>query len=298
MEEHERKSGIVALIGRPNSGKSTLLNRLVGEKVSIVSEKPQTTRNRIRGVLTVGRGQVVFLDTPGIHKPGYSLNRRMMAQVADSLTTADLILLLTDATQPLGSGDRFVLRMLNHVRTPVFLLPNKVDLLRDKSRLLPLIAKYTAEREFADVIPVSAMTGDGIDIVVDQIFERLPAGPFLFPEEALTDQPERVVAAELVREKILEVVGQELPFVTAVVTERWEETDHITRIHCVVFVERASQRPIVIGREGTRIKRIGTAARGEIEKLLGRPVYLDLFVKVREDWRNDDRMLDELGIHA
>lgn len=298
MEEHQRKSGVVALIGRPNSGKSTLLNRLVGEKVSIVSEKPQTTRNRTVGVVTLEPGQIMFVDTPGIHKPGYSLNRRMMGQVIDSLTTADLLLLLIDATQPPGSGDRFVLRMLEDVRTPVSLLPNKIDLLRDKSRLLPLIAAYTAEREFVDVIPISAMTGDGLDIVINRIFQRLPAGPFLFPEDAFTDQPERVLAAELVREKMLEVVGQELPFVSAVVTERWEETDDITRIHCIVYVERASHRSIIIGREGARLKRIGTASRREIENMLGRPVYLNLFVKVREHWRNDDRTLDELGIHV
>lgn len=298
MDEHERKSGVVALIGRPNAGKSTLLNRLVGEKVAIVSEKPQTTRNRISGVLTLPKGQVVFLDTPGIHRPGYKLNRRMMAQVLDSLSTSDLILLMIDAAQPVGSGDRFVLQMLRDVSTQMFLLPNKVDLLRDKSLLLPLIDIYAAEREFAEVIPLSAMTGDGLQILVGKAFEYLPVGPFLFPEDALTDQPERVVVAEMVREKILEVTGQELPYTTAVVTERWEETDGVTRIYCVVYVERASHRPIIIGRGGARLKEIGAAARKNIETLLGRHVFLGLYVKVREHWRNDDRALDEIGINA
>jgi GTP-binding protein Era len=294
----ERKSGVVALIGRPNAGKSTLLNSLIGEKIAIVSEKPQTTRTRISGVLTLPEGQAVFLDTPGIHKPGYKLNRRMMAQALDSLSTSDLILLIIDATQAAGSGDRFALGLLKESSTPIFLLPNKVDLLRDKSRLLPLIESYVAERDFAEVIPISAMTGDGLPILIKKVFEYLPVGPFLFPEEALTDQPERLIVAELVREKILEVTGQELPYVTAVVTERWEDEADITRIHCVIFVERASHRPIIIGRGGERLKEIGAAARKDIEALLGRHVFLGLYVKVRADWRNDDRTLDEIGINA
>lgn len=290
------KSGVVALIGRPNAGKSTLLNAVIGEKIAIVSDKPQTTRTRIAGVLTRGEGQIVFLDTPGIHKPGYGLNRRMMAIVTDALSTVDLILLIIDAIKPMGHGDQFVLDMLKRAGTRAFLLPNKVDALRDKKQLLPLIERYTGEQEFAEVIPLSALTGDGVELLVPKVFEYLPTGPQLYPEDEMTDQPERVLAAELVREKILQVTGEELPYVTAVVTERWEEAEAITRIHCLIYVERPSHRAIVVGKAGARLKDIGTAARADIEKLLGRHVFLNLFVKVRERWRDDERTLDELGI--
>jgi len=298
VEVEPRKSGVVALIGRPNAGKSTLLNRVIGEKIAIVSDKPQTTRTRITGVLTRADGQIVFLDTPGIHKPGYKLNRRMMAIVTDALSTVDLILLMIDATKPMGHGDQFVLEMLKRVDTRAFLLPNKVDALRDKTKLLPLIGRYTSEREFAEVIPLSALTGDGAELLIRKIFECLRPGPMLYPEDEMTDQPERVIAAELVREKILQVTGEELPYVTAVVTERWEEGQDITKIHCLIYVERPSHKAIVIGRAGARLKEIGSAARADIEKLLGRRVYLNLFVKVRQGWRDDERALDELGIHG
>ena len=285
------------MIGRPNAGKSTLLNRVVGEKIAIVSDKPQTTRTRITGVLTRAEGQIVFLDTPGIHKPGYKLNRRMMSFVTDALSTVDLILLMIDATEPMGHGDQFVLDMMKRVSTRAFLLLNKVDAVRDKTKLLPLMGRYTTEREFLEVIPISARTGDGVSLLVEKIFENLPKGPLLYPEDELTDQPERTLAAELVREKILEVTAQELPYATAVVTERWEEAEGATRIYCLILVERPSHRAIIIGKSGARLKEIGTAARTEIEKLLGRHVFLNLFVKVREHWRDDERALDELGIH-
>jgi GTP-binding protein Era len=296
VEDENRKSGVVALIGRPNAGKSTLLNRIIGEKIAIVSDKPQTTRTRITGVLTRSEGQIVFLDTPGIHKPGYKLNRRMMAVVTDALSTVDLILLVIDATKPTGHGDQFVLDMLKRVNTRALLLPNKVDLLRDKTKLLPLIGRYTSEREFTQVIPISALTGDGEELLIQKIFESLPSGPMLFDEDEMTDQTERTLAAELVREKILLVTGDELPYVTAVFTERWEEDQDITNIHCLIYVERPSHRAIVIGKAGARLKQIGTAARADIERLLGRRVFLNLFVKVRERWRDDERLLDELGI--
>jgi GTP-binding protein Era len=292
------KSGVVALVGRPNAGKSTLLNQLVGEKIAIVSDKPQTTRTRIRGVLNRPEGQIIFVDTPGIHKPGYELNRRMMAMVTDALSTVDLVMLMIDATQAMGSGDRFVIDMLKRVNTPAFLLPNKIDLMRDKSRLLPLIAAYTAEREFAEVIPVSALRADGTETLVRKIFDYLPAGPPLYPEEELTDQPERAIVAELVREKILRATSEELPYVTAVVTESWEEAESLTRIHCLIYVEKPSHRAIIIGRGGERLKQIGAAARADIEKLLGRHVFLGLYVKVREHWRDDQGALDELGIYG
>jgi GTP-binding protein Era len=248
------KSGVIALIGRPNAGKSTLLNKVVGEKIAIVSDKPQTTRTRIRGVLTRAEGQIVFIDTPGIHKPGYKLNRRMMSIVTDALSTVDLILLMVDAAQPMGAGDRFVLEMMKRVETPAFLMLNKVDAIRDKTKLFPLIGRYASERDFAEVIPVSALTGDGVDLLVSKAFEYLPEGEMIYPEDELTDQPERVIAAELVREKILEVTGEELPYVTAVVTERWEEAADTTRISCLIYVERMSHRAIVIGRGGERLK--------------------------------------------
>jgi GTPase len=297
MTDRQQKCGVVALIGRPNSGKSTLLNRIIGEKISIVSDKPQTTRTRITGILTRADGQIVFLDTPGIHKPGYTLNRRMMAIVTDALSTVDLILLMIDAPKPMGRGDQFVLDMLKRVSPRAFLLLNKVDALRDKSKLLPLIERYTKEHDFAEVFPLSALTGDGVELVLEKVFEYLPEGLPLYPEDEMTNQPERVIAAELVREKILELTGEELPYVTAVVTERWEVADDITRIHCLIYVERPSHRAIVIGRAGSRLKQIGTAARADIEKLLGRHVFLNLFVKVREHWRDDERALNELGIH-
>jgi GTP-binding protein Era len=289
---------VVALIGRPNAGKSTLLNRIVGEKIAIVSDKPQTTRTRISGVLTRGEGQIVFLDTPGIHKPGYKLNRRMMAVVSDALSTVDLILLMVDATQKMGAGDRFVLDMLKRVAPPAFLIPNKVDAMRDKSKLLPMISAYTAEREFVEVIPISALTGDGVELMIQKSFEQLPAGEPLYPEDEMTDQPERVIVAELVREKILQTTGEEIPYVTAVAVEAWQEEETITRINCVIYVERPSHRAIIIGRGGLRLKEIGTAARADVEKLLGRHVFLGLFVKVRERWRDDERTLNELGIQG
>jgi GTPase len=296
-DQEYRKAGVVALIGRPNSGKSTLLNRLVGEKIAIVSDKPQTTRNRIAGLLNRPEGQIVFFDTPGIHKPGYKLNRKMMTIVADALSTVDLITLMIDATKPFGRGDQFVLDMVKHVRSRTILLPNKVDALGDKTKLLPLIERYTRERDFAEVIPISALTGDGVPLLVEKIFEYLPVGQPLYAEDEITDQPERVLAAELVREKILQVTAEELPYVTAVVTERWEEAEDITRIHCLIYVERPSHRAIIIGKGGARLKDIGKAARADIEKLLGRRVFLSLFVKIREHWRDDERTLGELGIY-
>jgi GTP-binding protein Era len=290
------KSGVVALIGRPNAGKSTLLNRIIGQKVAIVSDKPQTTRTRISGVLTSKEGQIVFLDTPGIHKPGHQMNRRMMAYVMDALSGVDLILLIIDSTQEMGSGDRFVLDMIKRVPTRAFLLLNKTDALRNKSLLLVRIEAYIKEREFAEVIPISALTGDNVELLIKKIFEHLPEGPPLYPEDAVTDQPQRFLVAELVREKILQATSEELPYVTAVVTERWEEEENLARIYCTIYVERESHRPIIVGRQGQRLKQIGIAARADIERLLGKHVYLSLFVKVRKKWRDDDRILDELGI--
>jgi GTP-binding protein Era len=218
--------------------------------------------------------------------------------VHDALSAVDLLFLMVDSTEKFGAGDRFVLELFQRVKTPAFLIPNKVDALRDKTRLLPLIERYSGKREFAEVIPISALSGDGLELLIGKAFDCLPEGPPLYPEDEITDQPERVLAAELVREKIIDKTAEELPYVTAVVTERWEETGGLTRIHCAIIVERASHRAIVLGRGGERLKEIGTAARKDIERLLDRKVFLELFVKVRERWRDDQHVLNELGLRG
>jgi GTPase len=290
------KSGFAALIGRPNAGKSTLLNALVGEHVAAVSAKPQTTRTRIQGIVTRPEAQIVFVDTPGIHKPGYALNRRMMGIVAEALESVDVLLLMRDATSRFGQGDRFTLDLVKQTTKPAFLLLNKIDLIKDKSLLLPLIETYSREHEFAEIIPVSARKEDGLELLVGKIIEYLPEGEPLYDKELFTDQMERDIAAEMVREKILQLTGEELPFATAVRTEQWKETEDATEIDCVIYVERESQKPIIIGRGGQMLKEIGTRARRDIEKMLDRHVRLALFVRVQEHWRDDPRTLDELGI--
>jgi GTPase len=293
-EKH--KSGFAALIGRPNAGKSTLLNALIGEHIAAVSSKPQTTRTRIRGIVTRPEGQIVFVDTPGVHKPGYTLNRRMMGLVADALQQVDVVLLMRDATTSFGAGDRFTLDLVKEAAKPTFLLLNKIDLLKDKSRLLPMIEQYSLEFDFAEIIPISAIGRDNHETLINKLFERLPEGERLYDPEIFTDEIERNIAAELVREKILELTSQELPFTTAVRTEMWQEARGATEIHCVIYVERESQKPIIIGKGGQTLKQIGMKARRDIENLLGRHVRLHLFVRVQEHWRDDPRTLDELGI--
>lgn len=301
MAENEQdkiyRSGYVALVGRPNAGKSTLLNRLVGEKIAAVSNKPQTTRYQIRGVITRPEGQVVLVDTPGIHQPGYLLNRRMMASVYDALEGVNLIGLIRDASAPTGNGDRFVLDLIRQTGKPALLLLNKIDRLADKAQLLPLIEWYSREHEWRAVVPISARRGEMVDALVAEFISNLPEGEPLFGEDELTDQPMRAIVAEIVREKILQTTGEEIPYVTAVVTERYDEARaDLTRIHCAIYVERASQKKIIIGKGGERLKETGTRARQDIEKLLGQRVYLELFVKVEADWRNSERALNNLGI--
>ncbi len=291
------RSGYVALIGRPNAGKSTLLNRLVGEKIAAVSNKPQTTRHRIKGIVTREDGQIVFIDTPGVHKPGHLLNRRMMSAVHDAILSVDLIVLMRDASVSTGNGDRFVFELVKQAEKPSLLVLNKIDKLRDKGALLPLIEGYSAEFDFAEIVPVSALKGDAIDNLLDQIVKHLPSGEPIFSADEMTDQSTRNIAAEMVREKILATTGEEIPYVTAVVTEVFDETDpKIVKIYCAIYVERSSQKKIIIGKQGSRIKDVGTKARVDIEKLLGKKVFLKLFVKVVEDWRNRERDLDEIGI--
>ncbi len=292
-EGPEFKSGFVTLIGRPNSGKSTLLNHLLGEKVSIVSDKPQTTRHKILGIHTQAEGQIVFADTPGIHKPGYELNRRMMRAVYDALEGIDLLLAMVDVTAAFGSGDRYLLDLIRQRNLPTLLLLNKIDLLA-KARLLPIMDFYARQFRFAEIIPVSALKGDNLDLLLEQILKYLPRGPAYFPDSQFTDSPERFLAVEMVREKVVRHTEKELPYSTIVVLNRFEEDEEapMVRIYCDICVERESQRKIVIGRQGQKLKTIGTAARKDIERLLGKPVYLDLFVKVRPKWRDDPRFLD------
>ena len=297
MKAKETHSGFVALVGRPNAGKSTLLNRVVGEKIAAVSNKPQTTRHKIRGIVTTDQAQIVFVDTPGVHKPGYLLNRRMMAAVHDALATVDLVVLLRDASTSTGSGDQFVLDLVKDAGPPAILVLNKIDKLRDKTALLPLIESYSKQHDFAEIVPVSALKGDAVDHLLVLIAGHLPVGPPLFDEDELTDQPLRAIVAEMVREKILAATDEEIPYVTAVITERWDDSEPgLLRIYCAIYVERESQKAIIIGKGGSKLKKIGSEARLDAERLTGRKVYLQLFVKVAENWRNREKTLDELGI--
>ena len=290
-------AGYVALVGRPNAGKSTLLNRLVGEKIAAVSNKPQTTRFKILGIVNRPDGQIVLVDTPGVHKPGYELNRRMMAAVHDALLGVDLVCLIRDASASTGNGDRFVFDLVKQSEKPALLLLNKTDKLKDKSKLLPLIEWYQKEYAWKAIVPISALKGDQVNPVLDEMIAHLPENEPLFAEDELTDQPLRALAAEIVREKVLETTGEEIPYVTAVVTEKWEDVRaDFTRIHCAIFVERDSQKKIIIGRGAQRLKQIGTRARHDIERLIGHRCHLELFVKVEKDWRDRLHLLDEMGI--
>jgi GTP-binding protein Era len=292
--------GFVSLIGRPNAGKSTLLNRVVGTKLAIVSDKPQTTRNRILAVRNYtgdAAAQVIFVDTPGIHRPLHRMNVRMVDMAVESIGDVDLIGLVRDATDGVGAGDRFVLESLKNSRVPVILVLNKIDRIA-KQRLLPIISWYSQQREFAAIVPVSALTGDGVEILEREIVGRLPEGEPVYPDEYLTDQPERVLAAETVREKVLRHTHAELPFTTAVVVDRFDEDSEpgLLQLYCTILVERPSQKPIVIGKGGALVRQIGTEARQELEHFFGMRVFLDLHVKVRADWRENDRILDQAGV--
>ena len=294
------KSGFVSLIGRPNAGKSTLLNRLVGTKLAIVSDKPQTTRTRILGVRNYPDAQVVFLDTPGIHRPLHRMNVRMVDAAVDTIREVDVLCLVVDVTEPPGKGDRFVMDLIKDSPAPVFLILNKIDLVK-KSRLLPIIERLSHEVGVAEIVPVSAATGDNVDRLERAIIDRLPEGEARYPEDFLTDQPERFFASEMVREKLLQFTHAEIPFSSAVVVDRFEEpesgADHpILRLYCTIVVDRESQKPIIVGRGGDMVKRIGTAAREDLERFFGTRVYLDLQVRVKADWREDDRVLNDIGV--
>ena len=290
-------AGFVSLIGRPNAGKSTLLNRVVGAKVAIVSDKPQTTRTRIVGVKNYDDGQAVFVDTPGIHRPLHRLNVRMVDAAVETLREVDVVVLVFDASSRPGHGDEFVSGLLRDVKVPVVLALNKVDLV-SKPRLLPLMAEAQSWHAFSAIVPVSAATGDGVEHLERVLLEKLPEAAPIYPDDYLTDQPERVLVAEIVREKVLQHTRAELPFATAVVVDQFDESEReqILRLYCTILVETESQKPIVIGRGGDMIKRIGTDARHDLEAFFETKVFLDLRVKVDPDWRNNERSLDEIGV--
>jgi GTP-binding protein Era len=291
-----KKSGSVALVGRPNAGKSTLMNHLLKEKVAIVSDKPQTTRHRIVGILSNERGQMVFYDTPGIHKPLHRLNRQMVRYAMDALNDADIVCLLVDVSQKPGAGDAYMLEVAAKAREPRVLVLNKVDRVREKTALLPLIDRYAKTGLFAEIVPLSAKTGDGADRLLDLLWERLPEGEPLFDPELLTIHPERFLAGERIREKVLELTSDELPFSTAVKIERWEDEEErpFTKIYATILVERPGQKKIVVGHQGQMIKNIGTAARIDLEEFLSRKIYLELFVQVEPGWREDRGVLASL----
>jgi len=289
------KAGFVSLVGRPNVGKSTLLNRLVGQKVAIVSDKPQTTRNRILAVMNPPGGQIVLFDTPGIHKPMHRMNERMVGAAVATLAHVDLVVWLVDVGERFGSGDRYVGDVLKRAGRPVLLAINKIDA-APKPAILPAIASFKDVMDFVEVIPISALRGENVPLLVERILSRLPEGPALYPDDFLTDLPERFFVAEMVREQILRMTRQEIPYASGVVIESFKEDEGLVRIHAAVLVERESQKAIVIGKGGAMLKAIGSAARKEIEAFLNARVFLGLFVKVREKWREDGRVLDELGL--
>jgi GTP-binding protein Era len=292
------KFGLVSFIGRPNAGKSTLLNRLVGTKLAIVSDKPQTTRTRIPGVRNYPDAQVVFLDTPGIHRPLHRMNVQMVDTAVETLREVDVVGLVVDASEPPGKGDKFVVDLIKDVTAPVILILNKIDLMK-KSRLLPIMGRYGREGRFAEIVPISATTGDNVDRLERVIIEHLPEGEARYPADYLTDQPERFFAAEIVREQLLQATHDEIPFASAVIVDRFEEPTSdggLLRLFCTIVVDRESQKPIVVGRGGEMIKRIGTGARVELERFFGTRVYLDLHVRVKSEWREDERVLGEIGL--
>ncbi|MEE8377333.1 MAG: GTPase Era [Candidatus Aminicenantaceae bacterium] len=291
------KVGYVALIGRPNAGKSTLLNKILGEKVAITSDKPQTTRTSILGIKTTEKGQIIFLDNPGIHKPLHGLNKRMMNIVFSSLETSDVICLLIDTTLRFGHGDQFVLNSLKDIKTPVILLINKVDIIK-KDKILPLIEQYNGLFNFKEIIPISAYKGTNVDVLEEKIYEYLPEAEKMYSDDEVSIQSQKFLLSEIIREKVLHHVREELPFVTATyideIEDRPEDKDgrKVKYISARIFVEKDNQRKIIIGRRGSLVKRIGTEARKEIEQILDAKVYLDLQVRVKERWRDSPNVLD------
>jgi GTP-binding protein Era len=289
------KSGFACIIGRPNVGKSTLLNQFMGRKVAIVSDKPQTTRNRILGILTTEDAQAVFIDTPGIHKPRHKLGAYMTRLAQETLEEVDLVIYVVDASVPPGTGEEYILEQLQEVSTPVLLVLNKIDLIK-KQELLPLIDWFSKRYDFQNIVPVSALTAENLDKLRELIAANLKESPFFYPAEMVTDQPEKFVAAEIIREKVLHLTREEVPHAVAVVIEEMKERENgLFYINAVVYVERDSQKGIIIGRGGRMLKEIGQLARQELQAILGNKVYLDLWVKVKKDWRDDEAVLRSFG---
>jgi GTPase len=294
------RSGFVCILGRPNAGKSTLLNALVGERLAIISPRPQTTRNRIQGILHIPKAgkrpgaQVILVDTPGVHKPDSSLGRKMMVEVHEALEGCDLILMLVDVMRKMSQEDDFALKLAQRSGTRVFLLLNKIDLLRDKKKLLPIIEEYRRLHDFGEVIPLSGLKKEGLGALLDAIVNMLPAGPAYFPEDQTTDQPARFMAAEIVREQVLLATKEEVPYATTVIVEQFEEGERLVRIAATIYCERDGQKAILVGKGGQMLKKIGTAARLNIERMLGTKVFLELFVKVQPGWRDSRAFVDEL----
>ncbi len=294
MSEGSAKAGFVAVIGRPNVGKSTLTNRIIGQKIAITSDKPQTTRNRIRTVYTEERGQIVFVDTPGIHKAKNRLGQYMMTAARRTVSEADLILWLVEADEYIGAGDKAIAAGLADIKIPIILVINKTDL-KKREELLGIIDKYRKLCDFSEIVPVSARNGDNVDVLIDQIFGYIPEGAPFFDEETVTDQPTRQIVAELIREKALRCLQEEIPHGVAVTVESMEYTDRIVNIHATLICEKDSHKGIIIGKGGSMLKKIGSAARYEIEKLVESKVNLDLWIKVKKDWRDSDIMLKNFG---
>jgi GTP-binding protein Era len=292
----EFKSGFVAVVGRPNAGKSTLVNRLVGQKVAIVTSRPQTTRNRIQGIVNRPHAQVVLIDTPGLHRPDSALGRQMMGEVNAALDGVDVLALILDVSEDIGKGDRHAIERAARFEGTRILLLNKVDRI-PKDRLLPIIESVGKLTDFAEIIPISALTGDGVDRVLEKFIEHLPSGEPHFPADQYTDQPERFLAAELIREKAMAGTFHEVPHAVAVLVDAFEETDKLIRIRATIYVEREGQKGILIGRAGASLKKIGTAARKELEEILGTKIFLELFVKVLRDWRDNPQLVRQLDWH-
>lgn len=294
------RSGFVCILGRPNAGKSTLLNALVGEKLAIISPKPQTTRNRIQGVVHIpkrkgkGGGQIVLIDTPGVHKPDSSLGRKMMVEIREALEGCDLVLVIMDVTHKLDPRDQFALELVKQSKGKAFLILNKIDRIPEKSKLLPLIEEYRKLYDFAEVVPISALKRKGLDDLLQMILAALPAGPAYFPEDEITDQPARFMAAETIREQVLLNTSEEIPYATTVIVDGFEEGKRLTRIAATIYCERDGQKGILVGKGGRMLKKIGTAARVQIERMVGTKVFLELYVKAEPGWRDSRRFVEEL----
>lgn len=300
MQEKNKKfkSGFIAIIGRPNVGKSTFLNHVVGQKIAIMSDKPQTTRNKVQGVVTTDDSQLIYIDTPGIHKPKHKLGDHMVKVARNTLREVDIIMFMVNAEEKIGPGDRFIIEMLQNTETPVFLIINKIDLVHP-DKLLEIIVSYKSEYDFAEIVPISALKGNNTDRLLETLKSYLPEGPKYYPDEHVTDHPERFIISEFIREKVLHLTREEIPHSVAVVIEKIERDEHKDLVHIMatIIVDRDSQKGIVIGKRGSLLKEIGTDARHDIEMLLGSKVFLEVWVKVQKDWRNKPGRLNELGFN-